>query len=146
MTNLTFIAVLDESHNNLSRVIPRGLLLDRFDNSSYIGNPQLCGILLSKISSSNESFGDPQYSNEKRDEENQDSYAIHSFYISLGLGFITWFWVFWGSLLLKRAWTYAYFHFLGNMNDKIYVVVEVGAAKLQSKFQHQQAPQVKGRQ
>ncbi|KAK4573640.1 hypothetical protein RGQ29_031548 [Quercus rubra] len=140
------LEVLDESHNNLSRVIPRGLLLDRFGNSSYIGNPRLCGIPLSKISSSNESFGDPKYSNEKRDEENQDSYAIHSFYISLGLGFITWFWVFWGSLLLKRTWTYAYFHFLGNMNDKIYVMVAVGAAKLQSKFQHQQAPQVKGRQ
>ena len=70
MTNLTFIVVLDVSHNNLSGVILCGLLLNRFHNSSYTGNPQLCGIPLSKISSSNKSFGDPQYSNEKRDEKN----------------------------------------------------------------------------
>ena len=111
------IAILDMSHNKLSGVIFRGLLLDRFDNASYIGNPQLCGIPLSKICSNNESFRDPQCS--RGDEENQDGSAITSLYTSLGLGFITRFWVFWGSLLLNRSWRYIYFRFLGNMNDKI---------------------------
>ena len=104
MTNLTSIAILDMSHNNLLGVISCGLLLDRFDNSSYIGNPQLCGIPLSKICSNNESFGDPQCS--RGDEENQDGSAITSLYTSLGLGFITGFWVFRGSLLLNRSWRY----------------------------------------
>ena len=104
MTNLTSIAILDMSHNNLLGAISCGLLLDRFDNSSYIGNPQLCGIPLSKICSNNESFGDPQCS--RGDEENQDGSAITSLYTSLGLGFITAFWVFRGSLLLNRSWRY----------------------------------------
>ncbi|KAK7815345.1 receptor-like protein eix2, partial [Quercus suber] len=144
MTNLTSVAILDMSHNNLSGVIPRGLLLDRFDNSSYIGNLQLCGIPLSKICSNNESFGDPQCS--RGDEENQDGSAITSLYTSLGLGFITGFWVFRGSLLLNRSWRYTYFRFLGNMNDKIYVMVAVGVTRLKRKFQRGQAPQVKGGQ
>jgi len=131
----------------LSGAILQGGQFNTFDNLSYIGNPQLCGIPLSKICSSNESLGDPHCNTEEGDEEKQGiqkeeqhGFKIPSFYLSMGLGFIVGYCGFWGSLLLNKSWRYDYFRFLGNMNDKIYVMVAVGAAKLKRKFQHQQAP------
>ena len=110
-------------------------------------NPHLCGVPLSKICSSDELIEDPHCSNENGDGENQgiqkeghDGFKISSFYLSMGLGFIAGFWGLWGSLILNRSWRHTYFRFLGNMTDKIYVIVVVGAAKLQRKFQRQQTP------
>ncbi|KAK4562558.1 hypothetical protein RGQ29_005167 [Quercus rubra] len=147
MINLTFLAVFDVSFNHLSGEILRGGQFATFSDSSYIGNPQLCGSPLSKICSSNESLGDPHCNTEEGDEEKQGiqkeeqhGFKIPSFYLSMGLGFIVGYCGFWGSLVLNKSWRYAYFRFLGNMNDKIYVMVAVGAAKLKRKFQHQQAP------
>ncbi|KAK7822605.1 receptor-like protein eix1 [Quercus suber] len=147
MASLTFLNYLDVSHNNLSGEIPRGGQLNTFDDSSYMENPQLCGIPLSKICSSDELIEDPYCSNENGDGENQgiqkeghDGFKIPSFYLSRGLGFIAGFWGLWGSLILNRSWRHTYFRFLGNMTDKIYVIVVVGAAKLQRKFQRQQTP------
>ncbi|XP_030942786.1 receptor-like protein EIX2 [Quercus lobata] len=122
MTNMTFLEIFDVSFNHLSGEILQGGQFNTFDNLSYIGNPQLCGFPLSKICSSNESLGDPHCNTEEGDEEKQGYCG------------------FWGSLLLNKSWRYAYFRFLGNMNDKFYVMVAVGAAKLKRKFQHQQAP------
>jgi hypothetical protein len=113
MADMSFLVVLDVSHNNLSGEIPSFGQFITFDSSSYIENPQLCGSQLSKICSSDESFGDPHCNNENGDEENQgiqkeeqDGFEIPSFYLSMGLGFITGFWVFWDSLLLNRSWRY----------------------------------------
>ena len=141
MINMTFLSHFNVSFNHLSGEILQGKQFETFENSSYIGNPQLCGLPLSKICSSNESLGDPHCNTEEGDEE-KHGFKIPSFYLSMGLGFIVGYCGFWGSLLLNKSWRYAYFGFLGNMNDKIYVMVEVGVAKLQ----HQKAPQVKGRQ
>ena len=148
MASLIFLSHLDVSYNNLSGEIPNSTnLLQSFDYSSFMGNPQLCGYPLSKICSRDELFEDSHCSNEMGDEENQgiqkeghDDFKIPSFYLSSGLGFITGFWGLWGSLILNRSWRHAYFRFLGNMTDKIYVTVVVGAAKLQRKFQSQQIP------
>nr|GLL23877.1 probable E3 ubiquitin-protein ligase RHC1A isoform X2 [Ipomoea trifida] len=48
-----------------------------------------------------------------------------SFFISMGAGFIPGFWAFWGSLLLSKSWRYAYFRFLDNTADKIYVFIAI---------------------
>ncbi|KAK9987950.1 hypothetical protein SO802_028189 [Lithocarpus litseifolius] len=143
LTNMPLLEFFNVSFNNLSGEILHGHQLKTFDNSSYIGNPQLCGFPLSKKCTSNESFGDPRCSIEEKQgiqKEVQHGFEIPSFYLSMGLGFIAGYCGFWGSLLLSRSWMYTYFRFLGNINDKIYVMVAVGAAKLQRKFQHQQAP------
>ncbi|KAM4089201.1 hypothetical protein ACB094_07G131700 [Castanea mollissima] len=145
MTNMPLLEFFDVSFNNLSGEILHGHQLKTFDNLSYIGNPQLCGFPLSKICTSNESFGNPHCSfgdEEKQgiQKEVQHGFEIPPFYLGMGLGFIAGYCGFWGSLLLSRSWRYTYFRFLGNINDKIYVMVAVGAAKLQRKFQHQQAP------
>ncbi|XP_050240935.1 receptor-like protein EIX2 [Quercus robur] len=147
MSSLTFLSHLDVSHNNLSGEIPHSTQLQALNYSSFMGNPQLCGFPLSKICSRDELFEDSHCSNEMGDEENHgiqkeghDGFKIPSFYLSSGLGFITGFWGLWGSLILNRSWRHSYFRFLGNMSDKIYVTVVVGAAKLQRKFQRQQTP------
>ena len=147
MANLDFLSHLDVSHNNLSGEIPHSSQLQALSYSSFMGNPQLCGSPLSKICSRDELFEDSHCSNETGDEENQgiqkeghDGFKIPSFYLSSGLGFITGFWGLWGSLILNRSWRHTYFRFLGNMTDKIYMTVVVGAAKLQRKFQRQQTP------
>ncbi|KAK4584242.1 hypothetical protein RGQ29_022115 [Quercus rubra] len=147
MTDMLFLRELNVSHNNLSGKIPIANQFSTFENSSYMENPQLCGVPLSKICSSDELIEDPHCSNENGDGENQgiqkeghDGFKISSFYLSMGLGFIAGFWGLWGSLILNRSWRHTYFRFLGNMTDKIYVIVVVGAAKLQRKFQRQQTP------
>uniref|UniRef100_A0A2N9I8F2 Leucine-rich repeat-containing N-terminal plant-type domain-containing protein n=1 Tax=Fagus sylvatica TaxID=28930 RepID=A0A2N9I8F2_FAGSY len=126
MTNMSILADFNMSHNNLSGEIPRGTQLEIFDSSSYIENPQLCGSPLSKICSIDESFGDPHCNNENGDKENQgiqeeeqDGFEIPSFYLSMGLGFIIGFSVFWGSLLLNRSWRHTYIRFLDNMSNQI---------------------------
>ncbi|XP_023888942.1 receptor-like protein EIX1 [Quercus suber] len=147
ISSLTFLSLLDISNNNLSGKIPLSTQLQSFSGQAFIGNPQLCGPPLSDNCSSNESFGDPHCSIEEGDDEKQGiqkqeqhDFKIPSFYLSIGLGFIVGYCGFWGSLLLNKSWRYSYFRFLGNMNDKIYVMVAAGAAKLKRKFQHQQAP------
>ncbi|KAE8712277.1 Receptor like protein 33 [Hibiscus syriacus] len=48
MKNLTFLEVLNLSHNNLVRLIPNGRQFNTFENDSYIGNLRLCGFPLTK--------------------------------------------------------------------------------------------------
>ncbi|KAK7856587.1 receptor-like protein eix1 [Quercus suber] len=103
MKNMIWLAFLNVSHNNLSGKIPLGNQFDTFQDSSYMENPQLCGVPLSKICSSDELIEDPHCSNENGDGENQgiqkeghDGFKIPSFYLSMGLGFIAGFWGLWG--------------------------------------------------
>ncbi|XP_021726833.1 LRR receptor-like serine/threonine-protein kinase FLS2 [Chenopodium quinoa] len=42
-TNLNFLGMLNLSYNHLSGRVPTGTLLQGFDASAYMGNPELCG-------------------------------------------------------------------------------------------------------
>ncbi|KAK7318728.1 hypothetical protein RJT34_03435 [Clitoria ternatea] len=127
MLRLHFLSALNLSYNNLSGKIPHGFQFDTFDVSSYEGNPDLCGNPLIQECSTNISFEDmhcidSEGSNnrERENDEHEDNVGTNAFYISMVIGFITGFWVFWGSLFLITPWRYAYFRFLSSTHDWIY--------------------------
>jgi len=151
MVNISFLSYLNLSYNTLSGKIPSGNQLDTFCNDSYIGNPHLCGSPLTKVcpEDGNSWFKDTHCSDiegnieHESDDNHEDKVLgmeINPLYISMAMGFSTGFWVFWGSLILIASWRHAYFRFLSNMNDKIYVTVVVALNKLQRKLHTQQPP------
>jgi len=122
LSTLSFLGVLDVSNNNLSGEIPSGTQLQGFDPSTYMGNPELCGKPLPRNcpggqalvdSATEKSFG--------QQHDDDDSYVFPGLYISIILGFITGFWAVCGTLVLKRSCRDAYFQWLADTKDRIYV-------------------------
>ena len=146
MVNMDYLSYLNLSYNTLSGKIPQGKQFTKFNNDSYQGNPHLCGPPLTKACPRNSLFEDTQcnpgeeHKNDGNHEDKGMDLEINPFYISMAMGFSTGFWVFWGSLILIASWRHAYFRFLSNMNDKIYVTVVVTLNKLRRKFHTQQPP------
>jgi hypothetical protein len=144
LVDLSFLGILDLSFNTLSGKIPSG---NQFDNDSYQGNPRLCGLPLTKAcpKSENITFEAAQCSKNEGNidhgnDDNREENRINPFYITMAAGFFTGFWAFWGSLVFVASWRHAYFRFLSNMNDRIYVTVVVTLNKLRRKLHTQQPP------
>ncbi|XP_062027293.1 receptor-like protein EIX1 [Rosa rugosa] len=128
--SLNFLSVLDLSHNNLSGRIPSGTQLQGFNASQYMGNHGLCGPPLTPNCSPD---GATQADDNK--EHDNDGLISLGFFISAVLGFVTGFWMVCGSLLFKTSYRYAYFRFLDNAKDWIYVKTAVYKAKVQRRLQ-----------
>ncbi|KAM5573163.1 receptor-like protein EIX2 [Rosa sericea] len=128
--SLNFLSVLDLSYNNLSGRIPTSTQLQSFDASKYIGNLELCGPPLTPNCSRD---GATQADDNK--EHDKDGLISLGFFISVVLGFVTGFWMVCGSLLLKTSYRYAYFRFLDNAKDWIYVKTSVYKAKVRRTLQ-----------
>ena len=58
-------------------------------------------------------------------DENEEGSEMQWFYISMGLGFIVGFWGVCGTLIFKKNWRYAYFQFLYDVRDRVYVAVAI---------------------
>uniref|UniRef100_A0A2N9IRG5 Uncharacterized protein n=1 Tax=Fagus sylvatica TaxID=28930 RepID=A0A2N9IRG5_FAGSY len=114
MSNLSFLSYLDLSYNNFSGRIPSSTQLQLFDALSYIGNPQLCGRPLPN--DCNESFHN-RTSIGKTEDDSENS----SLYMGMGVGFAVGFWAVCGSLFFNRTWRHAYFKFLNDIKDWLYV-------------------------
>lgn len=56
------------------------------------------------------------------------------FYISMGMGFAIGFWVVCGSLVIKQSWRRAYFKFIDEMKDRVYVFIAVMIAGCREKM------------
>ncbi|KAL7194621.1 hypothetical protein ACSBR1_034949 [Camellia fascicularis] len=120
LSNLNFLSHLNLSDNNLSRKIPLSTQLHILDNSTFVGNLELCGAPLIKVC-----LGDKAPQNPKRPDdtygldnpEDEDTFITTGFYVSMGLGFTSGFCGVFGSLILNRTWRHAYFQFFMNIID-----------------------------
>ncbi|KEH25977.1 receptor-like protein EIX2 [Medicago truncatula] len=108
---------LDVSHNQLSGEIPKSTQLQGFNASFYEDNLDLCGPPLVKLCVKVKPLHDPKVEVQDDDER----LLNRGFYISLTFGFIIGFWGVFGSILIKRSWRHAYFKFLNNLVDDVYV-------------------------
>ncbi|XP_025981908.1 LOW QUALITY PROTEIN: receptor-like protein EIX2 [Glycine max] len=117
LTQIYGLGVLDLSHNHLTGKIPTSTQLQSFNASSYEDNLDLCGLPLEKLCI------DKGLAQEPNVEVQEDEYSLFNreFYLSMTFGFVISFWVVFGSILFKLSWRHAYFKFLNNLSDNIYV-------------------------
>ena len=137
-SNLNFLSYLNLSFNNLSGQIPLSTQLQTFDPSSYIGNNELCGSPLAKRCPGDESSLSPPAAGNSpmNGSEGEDEFITFGFYVSIALGFIFGFWGVCGTLVLKSSWRKAYFQFVNNSRDWIYVRVVLFMARMKRRFQN----------
>eukprot|EP00256_Glycine_max_P067445 XP_025982040.1 receptor-like protein EIX2 isoform X2 [Glycine max] len=125
LTQIDRLGVLDLSHNNLSGEIPTGTQLQGFNASCYEDNLDLCGPPLEKLCID----GKPAQEPIVKLPEDEKLLFTREFYMSMAIGFVISFWGVFGSILIKRSWRHAYFKFISNLSDAIYVMVAVKVSK-----------------
>ncbi|KHN26502.1 Putative LRR receptor-like serine/threonine-protein kinase [Glycine soja] len=125
LTRIDRLGVLDLSHNNLSGEIPTGTQLQSFNASCYEDNLDLCGPPLEKLCID----GKPAQEPIVKLPEDEKLLFTREFYMSMAIGFVISFWGVFGSILIKRSWRHAYFKFISNLSDAIYVMVAVKVFK-----------------
>ncbi|GLT52061.1 hypothetical protein SLA2020_254230 [Shorea laevis] len=132
MVSMTLLSHLNLSHNDLFGPIPSANQFLTFnDPSIYEGNPKLCGAPLQTNCSTHKNDA-PEGNTGKNKDENWSEKMW--FYTGVVFGFVVGFWVACGTLVIKRSWRHAYFCFMEEMKDRIYVFVVVKAARLQKKL------------
>ncbi|XP_048446675.1 receptor-like protein EIX1 isoform X2 [Pyrus x bretschneideri] len=120
MTNLTFLSHLNLSYNNLTGRIPESTQLQSLDQSSFVGN-ELCGAPLNKNCSTNGVIPPPTV-----EQDEGGGYRLLEdgwFYVSLGVGFFTGFWIVLGSLLVNMPWSVLLSQLLNRIVLKMYHVI-----------------------
>ncbi|RVW99334.1 LRR receptor-like serine/threonine-protein kinase GSO1 [Vitis vinifera] len=134
MSSITSLNHLNLSHNRLSGPIPTTNQFSTFnDPSIYEANLGLYGPPLSTNCSTNCSTLNDQ--DHKDEEEDEDEWDMSWFFISMGLGFPVGFWAVCGSLVLKKSWRQAYFRFIDETRDRLYVFTAVNVARLKRKME-----------
>ncbi|KAJ4951456.1 hypothetical protein NE237_028288 [Protea cynaroides] len=132
ISSLNFLSYLNLSNNNLSGRIPSGNQLQTLNESSnYLGNPLLCGPPLSDKCPGDETPQIVEISHGNgTEEDDQSTMDMLWFYCGMAFGFVVGFWGVCGTLLLKKSLRYAYFSFLENVVDRIFVIVALNRARL----------------
>ncbi|KAM6547076.1 hypothetical protein CsatB_027812 [Cannabis sativa] len=114
------LSTLDLSWNNLSGKIPTSPQLQARDETSYIGNPKLCGSpLLKKCQPA------PPLHLGDEHKENEDELITKGFFISLAVGFVVGFWGICFTLIFNKSLRYASLKFLNDVEDWMYVTTRL---------------------
>ncbi|KAJ9679573.1 hypothetical protein PVL29_021482 [Vitis rotundifolia] len=117
MANISFLSHLNFSYNNFSGKIPSGTQIQGFSPLSFIGNPELCGALLTDGCGEDGKPKGPIPNND--DEEDNGRIEMKWFYLGMPWGFVVGFWAILAPLAFNRAWRYAYFRFLDDTKYKL---------------------------
>ncbi|KAJ6835177.1 putative leucine-rich repeat receptor-like protein kinase [Iris pallida] len=123
MTYLTFLSYLELSSNNLSGRIPSGNQLQTFNESTYSGNPGLCGFPVKQVCENDDN--DAGTRNNNTSEEDGAGSQVWLPYLGTAPGFVVGFLVFWGTLILKSNWKDAYLSYIDRQYDRFYVIVAI---------------------
>ncbi len=127
LSDLTYLSYLNLSYNNLTGRVPSGTqLCSLYDQNHHLydGNDGLCGPPLQK------SCYKYDASKQGYQIRSKQGFHIGSFSIGVTVGFMAGLWVVFYILLFKKSWRIAYFCFLDNMYDEVYVKAIVVWAKL----------------
>ncbi|CAN6560942.1 unnamed protein product [Malus baccata var. baccata] len=130
ITSLNFLRVFNVSYNDLQGQIPTGTQLQSFNASAFEGNPRLCG---APLPNECREIDVDSKNNVDQDVDNEHD-ELPWFYIFAVLGFIVGFWGVCGSLALKKTWRYAYFCFLDDVQDMLYVKMTMCMARMKRRL------------
>lgn len=73
--------------------------------------------------------GGAEHNDQENFDDNEGSEELW-FYVSIALGFIVGFWAVCGTSVAKKSWRQAYFHFVNEMKDRLFVAISVNMARL----------------
>ncbi|KAA8549941.1 hypothetical protein F0562_001625 [Nyssa sinensis] len=124
--SLHFLSSFSVSNNHLEGPIPPGTQLQSFPASAYMGNPELCGRPLPNNC-------EPITGNFQHQNVEEEAYQLETplFYLTVGFGYSAGFWLVCSTLLFDISWRDAYFRFMNDVKDKVYVMIAFSAARLQ---------------
>ena len=132
MTNLTFLGVLNLSYNNLSGRIPSGTQIQTFSPLSFLGNVELCGAPLPKNCPGDEEEQETQPPTGVG--ENKEFPEIAWFHVGMGSGFFVGVLGVFVTLFFQTAWRHAYFQFVNDIKDRVYVAIAIKMKWLHQKL------------
>jgi hypothetical protein len=131
MSALTLLRELNLSHNNFSGPIPKDNQFLTFNEPSIFAyNPYLCGPPLPNKCLDHISHG----TCETKGDGDEDEVEKVWFYFVIALGFATGLWGVIGTLWFKKNWRHAYFRWVEDVADDIYVAVVIKVAKIKKKL------------
>ncbi|KAL6350650.1 hypothetical protein AAG906_025580 [Vitis piasezkii] len=140
---LPIVNLIDLSSNNIWGEIPKEITnlstlgpIPTTNQFSTFNDPSIyeanLGLYGPPLSTNYSTLNDQDH---KDEEEDEDEWDMSWFFISMGLGFPVGFWAVCGSLVLKKSWRQAYFRFIDETRDRLYVFTAVNVARLKRKME-----------
>jgi EIX receptor 1/2 len=134
MADLHYLGYLDLSYNKFSGNIPTGTQLQSFDPLRFTGNPGLCGPPLIEKCQRDVTSNTKTNGGSRQNHQDGGDELWTCLYAGIGLGFIVGFSGVCGSLMFNRSWRDAYFLFMTNLKDWLYVTMAVHTTRLKTMF------------
>ncbi|XP_074284251.1 receptor-like protein EIX2 [Silene latifolia] len=137
LSSISWLSKLNLSNNNLHGPIPTGSQLQTLDDPSiYAGNSGLCGFPLPNCTKPDPppSLTNVNPTAGKHNVEKEDKYDKMWFILAVMSGVATGFWGVVGTLVIKRSWRQAYFRYVEDLGDRIYVPVKVRVNRFKRRF------------